>query len=60
MTSLDHAQDVEAFFTTLPEPKRLVVIRGVDHFFTGKLDEVGAAIGAWVEELSPRKDTLQR
>ena len=30
--------DVEAFFTTLPEPKRLVVVPGVDHFFAGKLE----------------------
>jgi alpha/beta superfamily hydrolase len=43
---------VEAFFGTLPEPKRLVIVEGVDHFFAGKLNEVGAAIDAWVEELN--------
>jgi len=53
-------QDIEAFFATLPEPKRLVVIEGVDHFFTGKLDQVGAAIGAWVEELSPKQKEPQQ
>jgi len=51
---------VEAFVATLPEPKRLVVVEGVDHFFAGKLNEVGAAIDAWVDELRPREDTLQR
>jgi len=51
--------DVEAFFTTLPEPKRLVVVPGVDHFFAGKLNEVGVAIDAWVAELSARENTLQ-
>jgi uncharacterized protein len=39
---------VEALFATLPEPKRLVIVEGADHFFTGQLDEVAAAIDAWV------------
>jgi alpha/beta superfamily hydrolase len=51
---------VEAFFTTLPDPKRLVIVEGADHFFAGKLNEVGAAINAWVDELSPRKNTSER
>ena len=29
--------NVEEFVATLPEPKRLVIVPGVDHFFTGKL-----------------------
>jgi alpha/beta superfamily hydrolase len=41
--------NVEALFATLPEPKQLVVIEGVDHFFAGKLNEVGAAIDAWLD-----------
>lgn len=42
--------NVEALFQTLAEPKRLVIVEGADHFFTGRLDEVGAAIGAWLDE----------
>ncbi|MGA8409171.1 MAG: alpha/beta fold hydrolase [Candidatus Acidiferrales bacterium] len=45
---------VEAFFETLPEPKRLVIINGADHFFTGQLDKVAAEIGVWLEERHPR------
>jgi len=41
--------NVEALFTEMPEPKRLVIVEGVDHFFTGKLNEVGAAIDAWLD-----------
>ena len=31
----------------LPEPKRLEVIEGADHFFTGRLDELQAPIEDW-------------
>ncbi len=40
---------IEALFATLPEPKRLVIVEGADHFFTGQLDEVGPAIDAWLD-----------
>jgi len=40
---------VEALFDMLPEPKRLVFVEGADHFFTGRLGEMSAAIGAWFE-----------
>lgn len=43
-------ENVEALFATMPAPKRLVVIDGVDHFFAGKLEQVGAAIASWLEE----------
>ena len=39
---------IEALFATLPEPKRLVIVEGADHFFTGQLDDVAAAIDTWV------------
>jgi uncharacterized protein len=39
---------VESIFAVMPEPKRLVIIEGVDHFFSGKLAEVGAALEAWL------------
>src|SRR5277367_4103132 len=35
--------NVESLFSTLPEPKKLVIVEGVDHFFAGKLEDVGAA-----------------
>jgi uncharacterized protein len=40
---------IEALFATLPEPKRLVIVEGADHFFTGQLDEIGPAIDAWLD-----------
>lgn len=42
-------ENLEALFGALPEPKRLVFIEGADHFFTGHLDEVGAAMAAWLD-----------
>ena len=44
---------VETLFATLSEPKRLVIVEGADHFFTGHLDEVGAAIRAWLVTTIP-------
>ena len=41
--------NVEALFAQMPEPKQLVFVDGVDHFFTGKLPEVAAAIDAWLD-----------
>jgi len=41
--------NLEALFATLPEPKRLVFIGGADHFFAGKLEEVGATIRDWLD-----------
>jgi uncharacterized protein len=42
--------NVEAFFTELPGPKRLVMVDGADHFFTVKLDQMGRAITAWLAD----------
>lgn len=42
--------NIEALFETLSEPKRLVIINGADHFFTGQLDKVAGAIDAWFDE----------
>ncbi len=41
---------LEVLATSLPEPKRLVVIEGADHFFEGRLHELRAAIESWVRE----------
>ena len=41
------AEAIRALVAPLPEPKRLVVIDGGDHFFTGRLDDLHAAIDGW-------------
>ncbi len=41
---------LEALVNSLPEPKKLVLIEGADHFFAGRLHELRAAIEAWVKE----------
>jgi hypothetical protein len=41
---------LEAMVNSLPEPKRLVVIEGADHFFEGRLRELRETIEAWVKE----------
>lgn len=38
---------IRALVATLPEPKTLVVIPGSDHFFTGHLDALQAAVDSW-------------
>ncbi len=47
--------NVEALYATLPEPKRLVIVEGAEHFFSGQLDKVRSAIDAWLDERYPRK-----
>ncbi|HKS82590.1 MAG TPA: alpha/beta fold hydrolase [Candidatus Acidoferrales bacterium] len=41
---------VESLFETLPEPKRLVIVEGVEHFFDGKLDQVSEVITNWIAD----------
>jgi alpha/beta superfamily hydrolase len=41
---------LEALVESVPEPKKLVVIEGADHFFEGRLRELREAIEAWVGE----------
>jgi uncharacterized protein len=41
---------LEALFATLPEPKQLAIVEGADHFFTGQLEKVAAAIDGWLDE----------
>jgi alpha/beta superfamily hydrolase len=48
------AADLESIVSELPEPKRLVIVPG-DHFFTGHLDEMRAAIGSWMREVVLRE-----
>jgi alpha/beta superfamily hydrolase len=39
-------------FAGAAEPKRLVVIPDADHFFTGHIDELCAALSRWVREIT--------
>lgn len=41
---------LEALVSAMPEPKKLVIIEGADHFFEGRLRELREAIEAWVKE----------
>jgi uncharacterized protein len=41
---------LEALAVSVPEPKKLVIIEGADHFFEGRLRELRDAIEAWVRE----------
>jgi alpha/beta superfamily hydrolase len=41
---------LEALVASAPEPKKLVVIEGADHFFAGRLRELREAIETWVRE----------
>jgi uncharacterized protein len=41
---------LEAQFSALAEPKKLAIVEGADHFFTGQLDRVAAAIDEWLDQ----------
>jgi uncharacterized protein len=41
---------LETLSNSLPEPKRLVIIEGADHFFEGRLREMREAIERWLKE----------
>jgi uncharacterized protein len=42
---------LEGLVQALPEPKKLVIIGGADHFFEGRLREMREAIEAWVPKV---------
>jgi len=44
---------VEELVPSLPGENRLVIVEGVDHFFTGKLGKVDQAITTWLTEQVP-------
>jgi alpha/beta superfamily hydrolase len=44
---------LEAIVQALPEPKKLVIIEGADHFFEGRLRELREAIEVWVRKTIP-------
>src|SRR3984885_4038747 len=41
---------LEELIASIPEPKKLVLIEGADHFFEGRLRELRETIEAWVKE----------
>lgn len=41
---------LEALVAAVPEPKKLVVIEGADHFFEGRLRELRETVESWVKE----------
>lgn len=41
---------LEALVASVPEPKKLALIEGADHFFEGRLRELREAIEAWLSE----------
>jgi uncharacterized protein len=41
---------LEALVASIPEPKKLVMIEGADHFFEGRLRELREAVETWVRE----------
>jgi alpha/beta superfamily hydrolase len=43
-------RQLEELAAKIPEPKKLVIIEGADHFFEGRLREMREAIEGWVRE----------
>lgn len=41
---------LEELVASVPEPKKLVIVEGADHFFEGRLRELRDAIEAWLRE----------
>jgi uncharacterized protein len=46
---------LEALIATMPQPKKLVVIEGADHFFEGRLRELRETIEDWIREAVSRQ-----
>jgi hypothetical protein len=44
------AATVASLVEALPEPRRLVIVPGSDHFFAGHLDALQAAVEGWAAE----------
>jgi alpha/beta superfamily hydrolase len=44
-------EQLQALAESLPEPRKLVLIEGADHFFEGRLRELREAIETWVREV---------
>ena len=48
-------EKVREMVTSIPGENELFVIEGVDHFFSGKLDELGKAVKQWLAPSMPRR-----
>ena len=48
-------QELERFFATLDEPKEMQIIRGADHFFEGRLNELGEAVSKFIDKVNSRQ-----
>ena len=51
------ADQLRSVAESAPEPKRLVLIDQADHFFTGHLPAMQAALGQWLRETFPESRT---
>jgi alpha/beta superfamily hydrolase len=45
--------EVQRLVEALPDPKKLVIIPGADHFFEGRLRELRETVESWVSEVIP-------
>jgi len=52
--------EVESFYASLAEPKRIHWVQNADHFFTGKLEEVQRAIRGFLSELIQVEESKRR
>ncbi|HXZ34182.1 MAG TPA: alpha/beta fold hydrolase [Terriglobales bacterium] len=44
--------ELQQLMESIPDPKKLVLIDGADHFFAGRLRELREVIEAWVKEVT--------
>jgi alpha/beta superfamily hydrolase len=44
---------LEKVVEALPEPKKLLIVEGADHFFEGRLRELRVGIESWIKECIP-------
>ena len=49
---------LETLVNSIPEPKKLVVIEGADHFFEGRLRELREAIESWLKETLSKQPSI--
>jgi uncharacterized protein len=50
---------LETLVASLPEPKKLVLIEGADHFFEGRLRELREAIESWLKEVLSSQPSVE-
>jgi uncharacterized protein len=46
------AERLEELAATAAEPRRTVLVRGADHFFSGRIEAMQQALAAWLKELT--------